>query len=272
MKILVTGATGFIGSHFINHAHLAGHEIIALRRSVESYPRVPLDSHPVWLDKSMTEITTEDIVGCDALVHLAAVGITPQPASWKTCYQFNVLDSLDLINKAIDAGIGRFVIIGTYAEYGEAGLRYDKIPPSASLEPTDIYAASKASASMALCSLARVRKVHLSYLRLFSVFGEGQFEGNFWPQLKRAALAGEDFPMTKGDQIRDFIEVGEVADKILKILSQTNGILVKNIASGVPVSLLDFASAWWEIFQAKGRLMPGALESRPGEIARYIPG
>ena len=56
MKIFLTGGTGFIGSHFVNQAHRAGHEIIALRRSASSLPRIQLQRQPVWINKAMTEL------------------------------------------------------------------------------------------------------------------------------------------------------------------------------------------------------------------------
>ena len=299
MKLFVTGATGFIGSHFLNAAHAAGHEIVALRRSAASQPRIPLpffneeqstrneEPQTTWLDKEIPAVTAADLAGCDALVHLAAGGVTPQPATWELCYRVNVIESLRLCELALDAGERRIVAAGSYVEYGRivvggssteyglAGLRFDPIPPDAPLEPTDPYAASKASASIAMCALCRARKFELAYLRLFSVFGDGQYEKNFWPQLRAAALAGEDFAMTPGEQVRDFIPVEDVAARLL--LSATECDLkpgeprVENLASGQPVTLRTFAEHWWAKWGAKGQLVFGAQPYRSGEVMRYVP-
>ena len=275
MKIFVTGATGFIGSHFLNAALAAGHTIVALRRSISALPRVPLIVEPIWLEKDMHEVTSEDFIGCDALVHLAAGGVTPQPATWDVCYRVNVIDSLKLCEVALGVGIRRIVAAGTYAEYGLAGLRYDPIPPDAPLEPIDSYAASKASASVALCAMCRVLGFELVYLRLFSVFGEGQYEKNFWPQLRAKALAGEDFLMTAGNQVRDFIGVELVAQKFLEActspLVKAGRPVVANLASGRPVSLLEFANFWWIKFKAGGKIRPGEIPERLDEVQRYVP-
>jgi len=274
MKLFVTGGTGFIGCHFLNAAHEAGHELVALRSSPRNLC-LPLRGEPRWVHKNLEQVKPEDMRGCSVLVHLAAAGVTPRLAGWELCYRVNVVDTIRLVEHALTAGVKRMVASGSYAEYGLAGLRFDHIPPDAPLEPTDPYAASKASASIALCSMCRVNKFELIYARLFSVYGEGQFAENFWPQLRRAALAGEDFAMTGGTQVRDFVPVEEIARKLLDACTRpdlTPGWpLVQNFASGAPQTLLEFARHWWRKLKANGRLQPGVLPSRPNEVARYGP-
>ena len=82
MRIFITGATGFIGSHFMNHALSAGHEVVALRRTAESMPRVALVREPTWLACSLRQITESDLAGTDVLLHLAAAGISPRSSGW----------------------------------------------------------------------------------------------------------------------------------------------------------------------------------------------
>lgn len=274
MHLLVTGATGFIGSHFVNHATRAGYEVTGQRRP-GSTPRVPLERSPRWVDKTLAEIGNEDFAGVDVIVHLAATGVSPQVATRVECYEINFRQSLALVDRAVDAGVARIVAAGTYAEYGSAGLRYQRIPSNAPLEPTDPYAASKAAFFIAVSELCRSRKFELSYQRLFSVFGEGQFERNFWPSLRAAALAGDDFPMTAGEQIRDFVGVDEACSLLLRQCERADIVAghpcVENLASGDARTLREFATAWWEHWHARGTLRFGALPYRPGEIMRYVP-
>jgi nucleoside-diphosphate-sugar epimerase len=84
-------------------------------------------------------------------------------------------------------------------------------------------------------------------------------------------MAGRNFQMTKGLQVRDFIEVEEVAREILlSTTSQTEvGIIIRNIGSGNPRSLIDFAHEWWRRFGATGELIPGVIPDRPNEVMRY---
>jgi UDP-glucose 4-epimerase len=275
MRIFVTGGTGFIGSHFINQAHAAGHEVLALRRSTSSKPRFLLEREPKWIEGPIGFRRTSQWQGVDVLIHLAANGITPQPATWEDCYQVNVLNTLAMVKSAVEAGVRRVVVTGTYAEYGKAGLRFDPIPPDAPLEPTDPYAASKASSSVALAAMCLAMSFELAYLRVFSVYGEGQFEKNFWPQLSTAAQSGQDFPMTHGNQIRDFVPVDFAAKHILQMALDEHLFpgepLIRNLGTGKPQSLRNFAQFWWEKWGATGELKIGALTQRQNEVMRYVP-
>jgi len=274
MKIFVTGGTGFIGSHFLKQALADGHEVTALRLPGDR-PKIPLATQPEWVDGSLADNWRDKLAGCGALVHFAAVGVSPQNASWDQLFAVNVQQSLDLWLHAADAGVKRFVICGSCFEYGKSGERYEFIPADAPLEPTNAYAASKAAATMAALALAVEKKTELLVLRPFHVFGEGQHESNFWPSLQKAARSGEDFPMTAGGQVRDFVPVEEVADAFLAALARTDlragepGI--ENVGTGKPQTLRAFAEFWWKHWAAKGKLKFGAVPYRPNEVMRYVP-
>nr|WP_254994860.1 NAD-dependent epimerase/dehydratase family protein [Cyanobium sp. Aljojuca 7D2] len=112
-------------------------------------------------------------------------------------------------------------------------------------------------------------------MRVFHVFGEGEAETCFWPYLRRAALAGEDLPMTGGEQIRDLMAVQDVAQAILCSTGNQSDkmpkVLIRNIGSGRTQTILEFAESWWVTFKAKGILLIGALPYRDGEVMRYVP-
>lgn len=273
MKIFVSGATGFIGSHFLRAALQVGHEVTALRQSPMSTPRIHIEGAVAWRNGRLNDVSSDDLRGHDALVHLAAAGVE-LTASWQKCFEVNVTQSLDLWIKAADAGVRRFVICGSCFEYGKSGERYEFIPTDAPLEPTGPYHASKAAATMAALALAKTRKLNLTILRPFHVYGEGEAPGRFWPSLREAALAGRDFPMTAGEQVRDFQPVEETVQCFLREVENMATFEdppIKNLGTGTPATLLQFAKIWWEIFQAKGRLLVGEKPYREGEVMRYVP-
>lgn len=274
MRIVLTGGTGFIGCHFINKAQKFGHEVVALRRPSGNAPRVPLVTEPRWIDKSLAGVTKEDIRGCDALVHLAAHSANVPYDTFQRCLHFNVIESLGLLATACDAGIRRVVCAGSCFEYGLSGERYEFIPPDAPLEPLQSYPASKAAASIAFRAFACEKKMELAILRIFQVFGEGEASSRFWPSLRQAALAGRDFPMTWGEQVRDFTPVDFVVDQFLGALERPIGCetpWIANVGTGQPQTLRAFAEHWWTFWEAKGKLQIGALPYRPNEVMRYVP-
>jgi nucleoside-diphosphate-sugar epimerase len=276
MKLFVTGGTGFVGSHFLNVALSPGHEIVAMRRSAQSRPRIPFGESVglAWLDKAMPDVEPGDIEGCDALVHLAAHSANVPYDTLENCIFWNVLVPLGLFRQAADAGVQRFVVAGSCFEYGRSGERHEFIPPDAPLEPTQTYPASKAAASIAFCQLATELGLQLSIHRIFQVFGEGEAESRLWPSLREAARAGRDFEMTPSEQIRDFIPVEEVALQLLATCQEEiapGEPLVRNLGTGQPRSLRDFAEDWWARWQASGKLIFGAKPYRAGEVMRYVP-
>ena len=272
--VFVTGASGFIGSHFIRLLLNLGHKVFALRRHTSRYP---INKHPnlTWLTGDLTSDYHNALSVCDSFVHLSAYGVSSNSDNWTSCFKFNLHQPFFLWRNAISANINRFLIVGSCFEYGQSGQRYEFIPVDAPLEPTASYPTSKATASIALKQLAMELQLKLSIHRIFQVYGEGESESRFWPSLRRAALAGEDFNMTEGEQVRDFIQVEAVAEKLLGALSWealTRGNpRVVNVGTGVPRTLRQFAEHCWAAWGAKGKIKFGELPQRAGEVKRYVP-
>ena len=271
----MTGGTGFIGAHFINAAMQTGHDVIALKRP-GSHPRIQLLKDPKWIEGQLNGNYEDSFNDCDLFVHFASAGVSPQETTWEHCFTQNVVDSILIWEKAIDAGIDKLVIAGTCSEYGMSGLRYDAIPPNAPLEPVGAYASSKAASFIAAHGLAIDRKIKLAYLRISSAFGEGQYEKNLWPSLRRAAFKGADFPMTAGEQVRDFISVENVADQFINIIDDIDGIdpgkpIIRNVGTGTPQTVREFSEYWWSYWVSKGTLLPGAIPYREDEVMRFVP-
>ncbi|MFQ3577400.1 MAG: NAD-dependent epimerase/dehydratase family protein [Verrucomicrobiia bacterium] len=270
----MTGATGFLGGHFLRAAMRRGHRIVALRRP-GSTPRVPLESAPDWIEGDLDSDLTSSIKSCDAMVHLAAYGVSPQPCEWAEALRQNVHLPAALFESIVrTCGVENVVVAGSCTEYGLASTRYDEIPTSAPLEPVEPYATSKAAFSLFFRAFASAHAISGTLLRPFHIYGEGQYEGNFWPQLHRAARAGEDFRMSPGEQMRDFLEVKVAAELFVDAVENPappGEVRVENLGSGRPVTLAAFARQEWEKLRAPGQLLLGALPYRAKEMMRFIP-
>ena len=272
MNLFVTGATGFIGSHFLKVNK--EHELTCLKRK-ESSPRVDINKEYTWIIGELNNFQFDHLENKDALIHFAAHSPNPPYDSYENCFYWNVLATIQLFEEAFKKGIRKFIVAGTGFEYGKSGENYDLIPIHAPLLPTSSYPASKAAASIMLSSWAKERNVQLKILRIFQVYGEGELQSRLWPSLKKAAKNGENFSLTKGEQVRDFISVSKVAEIFLDELDFGNmsesNLLIKNIGSGKPQSIKNFAEFWWRHWEAEGVLEFGKVPYRTGEVMRYVP-
>ncbi len=273
MRVFLTGGTGFIGSHILNESIKYNYEIIALKRKINSKTKVKLISRPIWKIGSLNKTKEEDLKNIDTVLHLASHSANVPYDNLNNCLKVNLFDTINFFEMAYKCGVRKFIITGSCFEYGKKGEEYTFIPPSAPLLPTQTYPASKAAASIALIQWALEKKVSLSILRLFQIYGEGEFRNRLWPTLINCASSGDDMNMTLGEQIRDFLHVKDAAKIILdSIGTQKNKqIIVRNIGSGVPIKIRDFAEKIWSEKKAKGNLLFGTIPYRDGEVMRYVP-
>lgn len=271
MKIFLTGGTGFVGSHFLKQALAQGHEVIALRRP-GSQPRISLSQEPIWLNGALDGDHRASLAGVDVLVHLASHTPNPPYDTLDRCLYWNVFASLQLARQAVEQGVKHFIVAGSCFEYGRSADRLGDIDIDTPLEPALSYPTSKAAASVAFLGLTRELNLHLKLLRIFQVYGEGEQATRLWPSLRTAALAGQDFPMSGGEQVRDFIPVEEVARQFIQALDFTDSLsghpFVGHVATGQPQTLLTFVQHWWRHWGGTGQLLVGAVPYRENEIIR----
>jgi nucleoside-diphosphate-sugar epimerase len=275
MKIFLTGGTGFVGSHFLRQALAHGHEVIAQRRP-GSQSRIALEQQPQWVDVALDGAFKEHLDGVDVLVHLASHTPNPPYDTLDRCLYWNVFASLHLAQQAVAHGVKKFLVAGSCFEYGRATERVIQLKTDTPLEPSLSYPTSKAAASVAFMGLAREMNLELKLLRIFQVYGEGEQANRLWPSLRDAALAGRDFSMSRGEQVRDFIDVQDVARRFVRALDFSDctagSPMVEHVASGNPQTLAAFAQHWWQHWGGTGQLHLGALPYRKNEIMRLTSG
>jgi len=275
MKVFLTGGTGFIGSHVLKQLLALDIEVIAHRRKESSCPNIPIDCSVKWLTKPVSDIEPLDFTDVDVLLHLASHSVQHPFDTLENNIHYNVVEPLEMFEKAFHAGVSKYVVAGSCFEYGLSGERYEYIPIDAPLEPTNDYATSKAMSFLAFRQFALNKGVSLSYQRIFHAFGEGEPENRLWPSIKNAALEGKDLDITLGEQIRDFVPVEDVAKKLIQattaIIESDSAIVVENVGSGSPQSIVQFAKYWWGYWGAVGSLKTGRLTYRAHEVMRFVP-
>ena len=274
-KIFISGATGFIGSYFLDLALNSNLEVLALRRNEISRPKIQIKKEPKWVTKNILALEANDFKNCDVFAHFAFAGVVPQKVNFEEMIRDNLISTLKALECAANSGVKRIILAGSCHEYGCIKLDEQPIKADARLNPLNSYGFLKAAIYVLAKDICKKHNLELFYGRIFSAFGEGQFNRNFWPSLKDAALKGQDFRMTEGNQILDFIRVEEVAqeflDATLRNDLKSGKVCIKNIGTGKATKLVDFAMNEWSRLNATGKLLPGQLNSLTDKICNYIP-
>ena len=145
--------------------------------------------------------------------------------------------TLNMAKGAAQAGVRRFVGIGTCFEYD---LSHGMLSIETPLKPMTPYAGAKAAAFMALSQCLPAQTVEFVWCRLFYLYGEGEDTRRLVPYLRAKLAAGVPAELTSGNQIRDFIDVSEAGRLITEAaLSTKQGPI--NICSGIPITIRQLA-------------------------------
>lgn len=236
MKILVTGATGFVGRHLVAALLERGCEIRAVARNaetaqsmswIEDVEFVSADIHAVDLDVvTLTE-------GIDTLAHLAWPGLPNYRALFH--FEHNLMADYRFIKSVVEAGVPQVLVTGTCFEYG---MQNGPLSESTEPRPSNPYGLAKHTLHLFLQNLQQERPFTLQWARLFYLHGEGQNRNSLLAALDRAIDAGEPtFNMSAGAQLRDFLPIATAAAYLAAIAQQRDFDGVINCASGQPVSV-----------------------------------
>ncbi len=240
MKVAVSGATGFIGRHVIAALERAGAEPTLWVRASSS--AVARSRHPVVaIDILDPPAHAFDMLGRpDALIHLAWGGL-PNYASPHHVEQ-ELPAHAALLTQLVEDGLSNLVVAGTCFEYG---MQSGALAETADALPANGYAIAKDTLRRRLQALQRERPFLLTWARLFYLHGEGQAASALLPQLQRALDAGAaTFPMSGGEQVRDYLPVEEAADDLVRLALAQRDHGIVNVCSGRPVTVRALVETW----------------------------
>jgi nucleoside-diphosphate-sugar epimerase len=235
MKILVTGATGFLGRHLVTELAVAGHQILAVARNPDRLSDMPWRNSVSLLacDIHSADLETALAFAPDLLVHLAWPGLP----NYRQAFHFerNLPADYRFLKRAVECGIGRILVTGTGAEFG---LLSGALAEDATTDPYNAYGIAKDSLRRFLQHLQLSQPFVLQWVRLFHIYGPGQNPGSLLAQLDRAVEEGAtSFDMSGGEQLRDYLPVQEVARRISLLVSRPDIQGVINCCSGTPISV-----------------------------------
>ncbi|MCW1924163.1 NAD-dependent epimerase/dehydratase family protein [Luteolibacter arcticus] len=248
MKILVTGGSGFIGSHIVEHYQDRADEIRVLDNLRTGY-RKNLDGlKHVFIEGSITdrEVVAKAVEGVDYVFHLAALVSVPESmAKPAECVDINVHGLLNVLEASAAAGVKKLVFASSAAIYGDNPTvpKLETMLP----EPKSPYAVTKLDGEYYLDLFNRERGLETAAIRFFNVFGPRQDPKGAYaaavPIFIEKAIKGEDITVHgDGEQTRDFIYVKDIVGA-LSFAVETPGVTgVFNAGYGGQMTINDLAS------------------------------
>ena len=241
-KVIVSGATGFIGQHLIPILLKDGYEVLAISRNQKRaeflpwFKDVKFISYDFHSDQQITKVE-----GFRGLIHLAWQDLPNYDSSIHV--KKNLPCSYRFIDSLVKKGVNQVLIAGTCFEYG---LKSGAISSSSTTEPTTQYAIAKDTLRKKLTLLSFKKDFNLQWARIFYMFGKGQNSNSIISQLDFAIKNNQKvFHMSGGEQLRDYLPVEKASEKLSNLYKSGNkGIF--NICSGKPISIRNLVESYIE--------------------------
>lgn len=267
-RVLIIGGAGFLGQHLTSRLAAQGAAVavtVFQNDAPDVVATLPQQAHRCEGDVRDLDRISQII--CDiepeTVFHLAAVGVNDPFIAEETALEVNVRGTLNVLKAVRMAGdatlhrVRRVVVAGTSYEYGSDGR----------LDPGNVYAASKVAA-WAFCRMHyRAYGTPVVIARAFNVYGPGQPERALVPSAIRAALRGEDFLATRGEQRRDFVFVDDIMDGLLAV-AVAPGIEGESLdlGTGQTTPVRELIERIYELCGGRGKPKLGARPYRPGVV------
>ena len=268
MKIVVTGGAGFIGSHVVKILLDKEHKVVVLD-NLSSSKRETVDSRAELVvgDIKDTVQSRKALERADAVIHMAGLIIVPESVKDPIKYcQNNVIGTVSFLESMRKENVKKIIFSSSACVYGNPA----KLPikEDAPVNPDNPYGASKASIEAFLQSYHAVFGFDVVILRYFNPYGPGEMhdpETHAIPNFIKATLAKKPLPLYwKGEQVRDFIYIEDLARAHVDVLS-LSGFEIFNMGCEKGVKVKDVVE---EIFKIAGFKVPiDDLGKRAGDVA-----
>lgn len=274
MKVLVTGANGFVGRHLIDALLAQGHEVVAAWRPGTDLPERWRRESPTLLQTVPLELGSDGSIedalrtGPDSIIHLAAISYSRDAAKDpRQTWDINVGGTERLLSAAARDSPAMTVLVASSAEvYGGGEPR--PLVETDTTRPTSVYGASKLGAEAAAAHAAAAWGLRVIVVRPFPATGPGQ-TNRLIPNWLAALRNGEREIEGDGQIVRDYLDVRDAAAAYLALLAGGRLGETYNIASGRGVRFDQLFSSLSAAVGTRAKLV---LPSRPRQEASHLVG
>lgn len=273
-RVLITGATGFVGANLSRRVLRDGHSLYLLLRPGHNRWRlngVAEEAECVVADltdanelrKKLRQLRPEWIF------HLAAYGAYSFQTQTRAMIDINIGGTLNLVQAATETEFEVFVNTGSSSEYG---FKNHPTTENDVLEPNSFYAVTKATGTLLCQHIARSQNLRIPTLRLYSVYGPYEDSERLIPTLIRHGLAGQLPRLASPNIARDFVHVDDVCDAYLSAVTarlDDPGSII-NIGTGVQTRLDEIVSITRAILEIEQEPEWDSMPARPWDSDTWI--
>lgn len=219
MRILLTGASGFVGRQLLGRLQREGHQITACVRT--PLPQPPLNVRRlITADLTCTQSWEQALIGQEVIVHCAGRAHVMRETEQDALSAYravNVQGTLNLAQQAAAAGVKRFIFLSSIKVNGEHSLPDKPFQADDTPAPSDPYGQSKLEAEQGLLQLAQKTGLEVVIIRPVLIYGPG-VKGNL-PSLMKAIRLGIPLPFARLNNQRSLLSVDNLADLITLCLT-----------------------------------------------------
>ena len=274
MKILITGAAGFIGSHTAERFKKEGHEVVGLDNFNDYYDLSLKKLNAEDLIKAGVEVVEVDLrveesykplsTDFDFIIHFAAQPGISSSCTFEEYLTNNIIATEKLIKFAHqNKYLKQFINIGTSSIYGLEATFPESVAPM----PASNYGVTKLAAEQLVLAETRSKRMSACSLRLYSVYGPRERPEKLYTKLIACAFNKEAFPLFNGSEkhLRSFTYVGDIVDGIVAVLNRyesVNGEII-NLGTEVEHTTQDGIDYVEELLGKKVEM--NVIEKRPGD-------
>jgi nucleoside-diphosphate-sugar epimerase len=263
---LITGATGFIGSHLAIALVKEGWDVHAIVRSASSLQplqgimnHIRTHVHDGSMDKMLKII---DAVSPSVVFHLASLFLAShRPADIRSLVESNILFGTYLVEAMANCGRAKLINTGTSWQHFE----------NKEYSPVCLYAASKQAFEAILRFYVEAAGLRVITLKLFDTYGPNDKRPKLFSALRKASKNATQLPMSEGKQLIDLVYIDDVVSAFLAAArrhesDQVNGMQTYAVSSGNPISLRELVETYASIVRRPVNIDWGGKPYRPREV------